>query len=673
MNIFRDLSALPKFRNAVVTIGSFDGVHRGHQRILKRINRLAMHYEGESVVVTFDPHPRQVLSPTDDILKLLTTTDEKLSYLKEYGVDHVVVVPFTIEFSQIGPSEYVERFLIGKFNPRCLVVGYNHRFGRNRQGNFHLLQTYASRGAFDLVRIERQEIEHIDVSSTKIRNALSSGKTSIGNALLNHPYRITGKVITGRKVGRSLGYPTANVALPDPAKLIPANGIYSAFVNLDQDRFEAMLYIGTRPTFDHNDLNVSIEVHLLGFNQQIYGEEIDIDVVEFVREDMMLTDAATLKAQIQQDELQIRASLARYRKWQQEPSVAIVALNYNGKIMLEKYLPSLIRVEYKKLDIIIADNGSTDGSAAFIETLYPNIQVIRLPENHGYAGGYNLALANLDYDYYALVNTDVEVTPHWLSRIVDVMESDKTLVACQPKIRSDKDRAQFEYAGGCGGFMDVLGYAFCAGRILHTVEEDKGQYDALRDIFWASGAAFVVKGEAFHAAGGFDATYFAHQEEIDLCWTLQRAGYRIGVVPEALIYHLGGATLEYDTPAKVFLNFRNNLTTITKHLPTGRLICVLLARLFLDLLACVHFVFRGQVLNAFAVLRAYPAFWMRLPQTLKKRAHLGRRIRLMQAGNSTVNLYRGSILFDYYVLGRRYFSQLLHQTHVTKKRHRSAL
>jgi hypothetical protein len=663
MNIFRDISALPVFRNAVVTIGSFDGVHRSHQRILKRIKRLAMHYEGESVVVTFDPHPRQVLSPSDDTLKLLTTTEEKLDYLRELGIDNVIVVPFTIEFSYMGPREYVERFLIDRFKPRCLVVGYNHRFGRNRQGNFHLLQTYARQGAFDLVKIEKQEIDHIDISSTKIRNALSVGDTSTAITLLNHPYRITGQVISGRKVGRSIGYPTANVELSSPAKLIPCPGIYAAIVHLDQTRFEAMLYIGTRPTFDTKDTGISIEVHVLGFNEEIYGERIDIDVIEYIREDMTLTDVESLRKQIQQDEIEIRAKLAQYVKARQRPSVAMVALNYNGREILSRYLPSFLEVEYGRLDVIVADNGSTDDSVAYIENHFPEIQVIRISENHGYAGGYNLALANLDYDYYALVNTDVLLTPKWLSRIITVMEADNTLVACQPKIRSERNRESFEYAGACGGFMDSLGYAFCAGRILQTVERDNNQYDHLREIFWASGAAFVVRAEAFHAAGGFDASYFAHQEEIDLCWTLQRAGFYIGVVPESVVYHLGGATLEYDTPAKVFLNFRNNLTTITKHLPVGRLILVLIIRLILDLLACLHFLFRKQFLNALAVLRAYPGFWLRLPGTLKTRAHVNRRIEAMRIGRSKVNLYRISILFDYYLLGKRYFTQLSQKMH----------
>ncbi len=663
MNVFRDISALPVFRNAVVTIGSFDGVHRGHQRILKRIRRLAMQYEGESVVVTFDPHPRQVLSPSDDSLQLLTTTEEKLDYLREFEIDNVVVVAFTIEFSHIGPREYVERFLVDRFKPRCLVVGYNHRFGRNRQGNFHLLQSYAAQGAFDLVKIAKQEIDHIDISSTKIRNALSVGDTTISNTLLNHPYRITGKVISGRKVGRSIGYPTANVELLHALKLIPCVGIYAAFVHLDQVTFEAMLYIGTRPTFDIKDTGISIEVHVLGFNQEIYGDRIDIDVIEYTREDMALTDVEALRHQIQQDEIEIKATLSRYLKRKLVPSAAIVALNYNGGELLGRYLPSFLEVEYAKLDIIVADNGSTDASVAFIEKQFPAIQVIRLAENHGYAGGYNHALANLDYDYYALVNTDVALTPQWLSGIIAAMESDRDLVACQPKIRSDRDRENFEYAGGCGGFMDSLGYAFCAGRILHTLEKDNNQYDYLREVFWASGAALVVRGEAFHIAGGFDESYFAHQEEIDLCWTFQRAGFRVGVVPHSIVYHLGGATLEYDTPAKVFLNFRNNLTTVTKHLPVGRLIVVLIIRLFLDLLACVHFVFRRQFLNALAVLRAYPGFWLRLPQTLRKRSHLNRRIESMRIGPSKVRMYRVSILFDYYLQGKRYFNQLSQKSH----------
>lgn len=673
MNIFRDLASLPSFRNAVVTIGSFDGVHRGHQRLLKRIQRLARQYEGESVVVTFDPHPRQVLSQSGDTLRLLTTTEEKLDYLREYGVDNVVIIPFTIEFSQIGPREYVERFLIDRFKPRCLVVGYNHRFGRNRQGNFPLLEAYSKAGHFDLVRIEKQEIEHIDVSSTKIRSALSVGDIKTGNSLLNHPFRITGKVVGGRKVGRSLGYPTANIEPLHPDKLIPAPGVYAALVHWDQVTFEAMLYIGTRPTFESKSNALSIEAHVLNFNQEIYGEEIQVDIIAFIREDLTLTSAEALTAQIQQDEKEIKARLATYRKRKNEPSVALVALNYNGKEMLSRYLPSLLAVEYGKIDIILADNASSDDSVGYVESNFPEVQVVRMTKNHGYAGGYNHALANLDYDYYALVNTDVATTPYWLSQIIQVMEADPQIGACQPKIRSDRHNEYFEYAGACGGFMDVLGYAFCAGRILATIEKDTGQYDLLRDIFWATGAALVVRGEVFHAAGGFDASYFAHQEEIDLCWTLQRAGYRICVVPDSVVYHLGGATLEYDTPSKVFLNFRNNLTTISKQMPLFWLIIVLILRLVLDLMACLHFVFRAKYLNALAVLRAYPDFWIRFPGTMRKRYIQHKRIEAMRIGPSKVRLYRSSILLDYYVLGRRLFSQLISKINVTTESSRNSV
>jgi GT2 family glycosyltransferase len=333
--------------------------------------------------------------------------------------------------------------------------------------------------------------------------------------------------------------------------------------------------------------------------------------------------------------------------------------------MLARYLSSFLTVDYDKLDIIIADNGSSDDSIAYLKEHFPDVHVIRLMENHGYAGGYNLALANLDYDYYALVNTDVSLTPQCISLIIAQMEADPKLAACQPKIRSDADPQSFEYAGACGGFMDFFGYAFCAGRILNTVEKDSGQYDYLRDVFWASGAALVIRGELFHAADGFDASYFAHQEEIDLCWTLQRAGYRIAVVPDSEVYHLGGATLQYDTPVKVFLNFRNNLTTIAKHLPGGWLIIVLMLRLFLDALACLHFIFRKQLANAYAVLRAYAGFWWRFPATIRKRYRLNKKIAAISIGPSKVKLYRGSILFDYYLLNKRNFSQLAQKFHVT--------
>lgn len=671
MNIFRDIEALPVFRNAVVTTGSFDGVHRGHQRILKRISRLAAHYHGESVVITFDPHPRQVLSPSDDSLRLLSTTEEKLALLKRYGIDNVVILPFTIEFSQITPREYVERFLIDRFHPRCLVVGYNHRFGRNRQGNIRLLESYADQGAFDLVQIDKQEIDHIDVSSTKIRVALGQGDMRTGSTLLNHPYRISGQVVSGRRIGRSLGYPTANVSVSHPLKLIPAQGVYAALAHIDQLTFEAMLYIGTRPTFGKADSEVSIEVHLLGFSQDIYGEHMEIDIVDFIRPDMTLDDADALQEQIRRDEEAIRASLAAYVQRRDLPSVAVVILNHNGAGVLPQFLPSFNKVEHEGMEMILADNCSTDVSVAYVERHYPQIHIIRIPENKGYAGGYQYALANLDYDFYALVNSDVEVTPQWLSTVIAAMQADPTIAACQPKIRSHRQREYFEYAGACGGLMDALGYPFCAGRILHTVEQDAGQYDHMREIFWASGAALVVRGEVFHAAGGFDTSYFAHQEEIDLCWTLQRAGYRVVVAPDAVVYHLGGATLEYDQPGKVFLNFRNNLTTITKHMSLIWLLPVLLLRIILDMLACLHFIFRGKPANALAVLRAYAGYLMRLPDTISKRLRLRRRIEEMRIGPERVRWYPGSILFDYYFRARKTYAQFSNRNHVAAQRNQS--
>ncbi len=674
MNVFRDIETLPEFRNAIVTIGSFDGVHRGHQRILRRIRRLAAEHDGESVVITFDKHPRQVLSPWDTTLQLLTTTGEKLQYLEESGVDNVILVPFTVEFSQMGPSEYIERFLIGKVHPRLLVVGYDHRFGRDRRGNFHLLETYAKQGYFDLVQIPKQEIDHIDVSSTKIREALLKGDIDQGNKLLNHPYRITGKVVRGRKIGRSLGYPTANIELPDPVKLIPAAGVYAAFAHIDRETFSAMLYIGTRPTFHGTqDTKVSIEVHVLDFSREIYDVQIEIDLIRYIRSDMAMSGAEALRAQIHHDETQIRACLANFMRARQIPDVAIVALNYNGRAMLERYLPTFLDVAYPKLDIIVADNGSTDDSITYIEEQFPEIQVIRLGQNYGYAEGYNRALANLDHEYYALVNTDVALTPHWLSRMITVMDSDRRFAACQPKILSDSHRDQFEYAGACGGFIDIFGYAFCAGRILHTLEKDVGQYDNLHTVMWASGAALVVKSDIFHAAGGFDGSYFAHQEEIDLCWTIQRLGYRVGVVPEACVYHLGGATLEYDTPAKVFLNFRNNLTTISKQMFLLWLLPVLLMRCFLDLSASLHFVLRGQAGNALAVIKAYGAFWWRFPGSIRKRRRIAKLVRTKHIGPSQVRLYKGSILADYYILGKRVFTQLSERAHAALQGSRNPL
>src|ERR1700761_629824 len=251
------------------------------------------------------------------------------------------------------------------------------------------------------------------------------------------------------------------------------------------------------------------------------------------------------------------------------PTIAIVILNYNGRGYLEQFLPFVTANTCPGGEVIIADNASTDDSLAFLKENYPGLRVIVLDRNYGFAGGYNMALQQVQSDYYVLLNSDVEVTPGWLEPIVGLMESDPAIGACQPKIRMFAHRELFEYAGAAGGWLDYLGYPFARGRIFDVCETDNGQYDQAEPIFWASGAALFIRAGLYHEMGGLDTYFFAHQEEIDLCWRIQLAGHKIYSCPQSVVYHVGGGTLPKGNERKVFLNFRNNLIMMVKNMPAG--------------------------------------------------------------------------------------------------------
>ncbi|HEX9615036.1 MAG TPA: glycosyltransferase family 2 protein, partial [Bacteroidota bacterium] len=246
---------------------------------------------------------------------------------------------------------------------------------------------------------------------------------------------------------------------------------------------------------------------------------------------------------------------------------AVVVLNWNGKDLLERFLPILVRHTSGNAEIVIADNGSTDDSVDYVRKTFPPVRTILLGKNLGFAGGYNEALKQVEAEYYVILNSDVEVTEGWIESIITMMEGDPRIGACQPKILDIRVRNRFEYAGAAGGFIDVLGYPFCRGRILNSFEEDRGQYDDMKEVFWATGAALFIRSKLFRQAGGFDEDFFAHMEEIDLCWRIKHLGYRVMACPSSTVYHLGGATLDQGNPRKTFLNFRNGLILLFKNHP----------------------------------------------------------------------------------------------------------
>lgn len=331
---------------------------------------------------------------------------------------------------------------------------------------------------------------------------------------------------------------------------------------------------------------------------------------------------------------------------------AIVILNYNGSRYLRQFLPSVINYS-TTATIIVADNGSTDDSLAVLQK-FPTVNVIEIGQNLGFCGGYNFALQKIEAQYYVLLNSDIEVTEGWVTPVIDLLNSDTTIAAVQPKIRSYHHRYLFEYAGACGGFIDFLGYPFCRGRIFDHVEEDHGQYNDAIQVFWATGACLFIRSERFHEAGGLDDDFFAHMEEIDLCWRLNRMGHKVYVEPKSVIYHVGGGTLSKSNPRKTYLNFRNGLSLLLKNLTNTELAWRLPLRMVLDWIASLKFLFAGQFKDAGMVWKAHFDFLMRFRNDLNKRK------RWTSSFNNSKNLLisNGILAVEYYMKGKKTFPRI---------------
>lgn len=339
-------------------------------------------------------------------------------------------------------------------------------------------------------------------------------------------------------------------------------------------------------------------------------------------------------------------------------SVAIVILNWNGKNYLKQFLPVLI--ENTKLNdarIIVADNASTDSSLSFLTEFFPTVQTILLDKNYGFAGGYNKALTQVEADYYVLLNSDVEVTPNWLEPMINYMSEFENVAACQPKILSYYNRTYFEHAGAAGGYIDRFGFPFCRGRVLGLAEEDKGQYDDIADIFWATGACLMVRSSIYWKVGGLDDEFFAHMEEIDLCWRLKSRGYRIVCVPESKVYHIGGGTLNIESPHKTYLNFRNNLLMLYKNLPTKLLKKTMNWRFVFDYIAAFQLFITGKPKNARSVIQARKDFnRMVLDFELKRKENI-----LYSISDNQSDIFQKSIVLKYYLKGEKTFKALIEQ------------
>jgi len=335
--------------------------------------------------------------------------------------------------------------------------------------------------------------------------------------------------------------------------------------------------------------------------------------------------------------------------------VSIVILNWNGRNFLERFLPELVQhSQLPGVEIVVADNNSSDDSMEFMDRTYPEIRTIRMEENHGFSGGYNRALEQLDSSYFLLLNSDIEVTPGWLEPMIDLMEGHEHIAACTPKIKDFKKRTHYEYAGAAGGFLDRYGYPFCRGRIFDHLEEDLGQYDDPIEVFWGSGACLLVRAELYRKSGGLDDLFFAHMEEIDLCWRLQRMGYQIHYVPQSTVYHVGGGTLGRGNPMKTFLNFRNNLLLLHKNLPSGRKKRILLIRKILDGISALRFLIQGDVKDFSAIIRAHRAYnGMKVSYNGTKEQNIVSENNVIVSG-----IYPRSVVADFFLRGKRRFDQL---------------
>ena len=335
----------------------------------------------------------------------------------------------------------------------------------------------------------------------------------------------------------------------------------------------------------------------------------------------------------------------------QKIKTAVVVLNWNGKAWLEKFLANLVK-HSQEATVFVADNASTDDSVDFVKSNFPSVKIIINASNGGYAKGYNDALKQIDAEYFVLINSDIEVTEDWLSPIINLMDSDKKIAACQPKLLDYKKRNTFEYAGASGGFIDNLGYPFCRGRIFDDIEQDNGQYNDAIEVFWATGACLFVRASHFNEVGGLDEDFFAHQEEIDLCWRLKNKGYKIMVQPKSVVYHVGGGTLNAGSPFKTHLNFRNNLFMLFKNLPTSSLFTTIPTRLVLDGVAALTFLNKENGLqHVIAIAKAHFIFYFEIPKLIAKRQKINQK-------NNLIGKVDWSILLQNKIKGIKRFTDL---------------
>jgi len=335
---------------------------------------------------------------------------------------------------------------------------------------------------------------------------------------------------------------------------------------------------------------------------------------------------------------------------------AVVILNWNGLKYLKMFLPDVLRYTLNSdTSVYVADNGSTDGSREWLSSNFNDIRIINLEKNYGFAEGYNLALKQIDARYFVLLNSDIEVTEGWLEPLVCYMDSDPDTASCQPKILSYNNKDHFEYAGAAGGYLDKYGYPLCRGRVLFELEKDTGQYDSFADIFWSTGACMIVRSEAWKRCGGFDPAFFAHMEEIDLCWRFHKTGYRVAFIPGSEVFHIGGGAIPYNSPFKTYLNFRNSLFLLYKNLPDHKLRKTLLTRKLLDVIAALFLLAKGQFRSSLAVLKAHSDYYRNIRSLKEKRAF----VKSLGEKESNSLILNKCLVFEFYICKKRTYRALI--------------
>jgi len=422
-----------------------------------------------------------------------------------------------------------------------------------------------------------------------------------------------------------------------------------------------MVYIGEGKTLQ-SEHRLSVEMNIFHqFDYQFYEDKLEIRLLHFVRPDQTFESKDELVFNIDQDKIACLNYFDEHN-YPNQSKCNVAVLNYNGAHHLANYIPTLLKSASTDFELTVIDNASTDDSVTFMRKEYPDIQLVELDENFGFAGGYNQGLKHISNKYIALVNSDIRGTEGWLDPLIELLENESDVCAVQPKILADKTPEYFEYAGASGGYIDSYGFPFCRGRIFDHVEKDEGQHNTTEEVFWTSGAAMVMRTSLYKKLEGLDASYFAHMEEIDLCWRMKKLGYKLKVVPTSIVYHLGGGTLNYSSPNKTFLNFRNNWKMLMTNSTRGALWKIIPARAILDVIYFLKNLLSGKPKHAFAIIKAHVAILKQLKDIRLKRRKLSFQTNRSASVENLFGMHSLLLPWQYFIGKKKLFSQLINKS-----------